>query len=52
MLRGEFVGKNKIVASVKQSTAEGEPAALRLDGVMSGGAVAQEPVGAGHAGGT
>ena len=49
MLRGEFAGKNKVVASVKQPETEDDLAMLRLDGVLVETEEEPEPVGAGNA---
>jgi ATP-dependent Clp protease ATP-binding subunit ClpC len=49
MLRGEFAGKNKVVATVKQPETEDDLAMLRLDGVLVETEEEPEPVGAGNA---
>jgi ATP-dependent Clp protease ATP-binding subunit ClpC len=52
MLRGEFVGKNKVLVSVRPPTAEGEQPALHIEGTAQEGSSEPEPVAAGHAEGT
>ena len=48
MLRGDFVGKNKVIVSVKPVTSDDEAPSLKLEGVVAEHAAA-EPVAAGHA---
>jgi len=51
MLRGEFAGKNRVVVTVQQPSAEGEKAKLKLESSTAEHDSA-EPVGAGHGQGT
>ncbi len=52
MLRGDFVGKQKIVVSVQKPDTEDGISMLRLEGFHDESLMTAEPVGAGHSEGT